>query len=119
MICWIGEIWELYVFFVSFLRVDYFNRFILLYFTILSQYYREARVKALKAVYPDYVDEICNDSMQNASNYKIPRPLSAPPSPTSSRHTTPHGSRHGSDDEDDDSVDEELELKELGLRDSQ
>lgn len=78
------------------------------------QYYREARVKALQAVYPDYVDESgVYYNMQNNLNY--PRPLSAPPSPTSSKHTTPHGSRHGSDDEDEDSVDDELELKELGI----
>lgn len=68
-------------------------------------------MKALKAVYPDYVDESGLDYVQ--SNFNYPRPLSAPPSPTSSRHTTPHGSRHGSDDED--SVDDELELKELGI----
>lgn len=67
----------------------------------------------MKAVYPDYVDEIGLGSMQ--SDYKYPRPLSAPPSPTSSRVS----SRHGSDDEDDDSVDEELELKELGIHDKQ
>lgn len=69
-------------------------------------------MKALQAVYPDYVDELANDVYHNnAFNY--PRPLSAPPSPTSSRHTTPHGSQQGSDDED--SVDDELELQELGI----
>lgn len=73
------------------------------------QYYREARVKALQAVYPDYVDE----TGEGYEKLNYPRPFSAPPSPSSSRHTTPHGSRHGSDDED--SVDDELELKELGL----
>lgn len=76
-----------------------------------SQYYRDARIRALQAVYPDYIDEIGSYYMKNDLNY--PRPLSAPPSPSSSRHTTPHGSRHGSDDED--SVDDELELKELGI----
>lgn len=68
-------------------------------------------MKALQAVYPDYVDEVGVEFVQGKFNY--PRPLSAPPSPTSSRHTTPHGSQHGSDDED--SVDDELELKELGI----
>jgi len=77
----------------------------------LGIYYREARVRALKAVYPDYVDIGGVEYVE--SNFNYPRPLSAPPSPSSSRHTTPHGSRHGSDDED--SVDEELELKELGI----
>lgn len=75
----------------------------------LGIYYREARVKALQAVYPDYVDE----TGQEYEKLNYPRPFSAPPSPSSSRHTTPHGSRHGSDDED--SVDDELELKELGI----
>lgn len=76
------------------------------------QYYREARVKALQAVYPDYVDEIGHE-IHSDNRFNYPRPLSAPPSPSSSRHTTPHGSQHGSEDED--SVDEELELHELGL----
>lgn len=67
-------------------------------------------MKALQAVYPDYVDESGLDYVQN---FNYPRPLSAPPSPSSSRITTPHGSQHGSDDED--SVDDELELKELGI----
>lgn len=79
------------------------------------QYYREARVKALKATYPDYVDETGPEYETESNNFKYPRPYSAPPSPSSSRHTTPHGSRHGSDDED--SVDDELELQELGIRD--
>lgn len=71
----------------------------------------------MKAVYPDYVDESGYDYV--SSNFNYPRPLSAPPSPSSSRHTTPHGSRHGSDDEDEDSVDDELELKELGINNHQ
>lgn len=78
------------------------------------QYYRDARIKALQAVYPDYVDELGHEVYTSQSNgLRFTRPYSAPPSPSSSRHTTPHGSQHGSDDED--SVDEELELKELGL----
>lgn len=85
------------------------NKTISIWFSFDSQYYREARVKALRAVYPDYVEE----SMYALGDFNYPRPLSAPPSPSSSRHTTPHGSQHGSDDED--SVDEELELKELGI----
>lgn len=43
-------------------------------------------------------------------------PPSAPPSPSSSRHTTPAPSVHGSDDED--SVDEDQELHELSLNQS-
>lgn len=70
-------------------------------------------MKALQSVYPDYVDEGSIYS-QRGSNFNYPRPLSAPPSPTSSRHTTPAPSLHGSDD-DEDSVDDEQELHELGL----
>lgn len=80
-----------------------------LHWTHNFQYYREARIKALQIVYPDYVDEGGLDTL-NASSFNYPRPLSAPPSPTSSRHTTPHGS------DDEDSVDDELELKELGIQ---
>lgn len=79
-----------------------------------KQYYREARIKALQAVYPDYVDELAHEVYSTQSNgLRFSKPFSAPPSPSSSRHTTPHGSQHGSDDED--SVDDELELKELGI----
>lgn len=80
----------------------------------LGIYYRHARVKALQTVYTDYVDEIGESvySRANSFNYYT-RPVSAPPSPSSSRHTTPAPSVHGSDDED--SVDEDQELHELGM----
>lgn len=77
----------------------------------LGIYYLQARVKALQVVYPDYVDE-GHQYLQGRSNFNYPRPLSAPPSPSTSRHTTPGHSPHGSDDED--SVDDEKELQELG-----
>lgn len=77
------------------------------------QYYRHARVKALQIVYTDYIDEIGESVYSRTSNFNYPRPMSAPPSPSSSRHTTPAPSLHGSDDED--SVDEDQELHELGL----
>lgn len=77
----------------------------------LGIYYRQARVKALQAVYPDYLDESSMYGSRNNLNFS--RPFSEPPSPTSSRHTTPAPSVHGSDEED--SVDEEHELKELGI----
>lgn len=78
------------------------------------QYYRQARVKALQTVYTDYVDEIGENMYSRTSNFNYPRPMSAPPSPSSSRHTTPAPSVHGSDDED--SVDEDQELHELGIK---
>jgi len=82
----------------------------------LGIYYRQARLQALKCVYPDYVDEGPRYALAGDFNY--PRPLSAPPSapgsPNSSRHTTPAPSLHGSDDEEDE-IDEETELKELSL----
>lgn len=80
---------------------------------LLFQYYRQARVKALQAVYPDYVDEAGEMFYsRSSSSFNFPRPQSAPPSPSSSRHTTPAPSIHGSDDEED-SVDEDQELAEL------
>lgn len=79
----------------------------------LGIYYRQARIKALEAVYPDYVDEAGESVYSRTSNFNFPRPISAPPSPSSSRHTTPAPSVHNSDDED--SVDEDQELHELGL----
>lgn len=71
-------------------------------------YYRQARIKALRAVFPDYRDELENGV---GSSFKYPRPLSEPPSPSSSRVTTPAASVHGSDvEESDDSVDSEGEV---------
>lgn len=69
------------------------------------QYYRQARMQALHKLFPDYVEEIEN----SIGTLKYPRPISEPPSPSSSRVTTPAASVHGSDDEDD-SVDEEGEV---------
>lgn len=77
----------------------------------LGIYYRQARIKALQCVYANYVDE-SEGYLKRASDFNYPRPVSAPPSPSSSRHTTPAPSLHGSDDEQD-SVDSEEELEEL------
>lgn len=77
----------------------------------LGIYYRQARVKALQTVFPDYVDESTN-YLENRANFNYPRPLSAPPSPTSSRRSSVRGS-----DSEEDSIDEEQELHELGLKD--
>lgn len=72
-------------------------------------------MKALQSVYTDYVDE-AGELFYSRSNssFNYPRPMSAPPSPSTSRHTTPAPSIHGSDDED--SVDDDQELHELGLK---
>lgn len=51
---------------------------------------------------------------QAIGHIKYPRPISEPPSPTSSRGTTPVASIHGSDDESD-SVDEEKEVEMLSM----
>ncbi|KAJ8956230.1 hypothetical protein NQ318_014961 [Aromia moschata] len=74
----------------------------------LGVYYRQARMKALHKVFPDYKEEM----ESGIGTLRYPRPLSEPPSPSSSRVTTPAASVHGSDDESD-SVDEEAELEEL------
>ncbi|CAG9861623.1 unnamed protein product [Phyllotreta striolata] len=73
----------------------------------LGVYYRQARMKALHKVFPDYKEE-----MELGMSFKYPRPISEPPSPSSSKVTTPAASVHGSDDESD-SVDSEAELEEL------
>ncbi|VEN50691.1 unnamed protein product, partial [Callosobruchus maculatus] len=71
----------------------------------LGVYYRQSRMKALHSVFPDYKEEL----EAAIGTLKYPRPISEPPSPSTSRGTTPVASRHGSDDEESDSVDEEKE----------
>lgn len=78
----------------------------------LLQYYRQARISAIQMVYTDYIDESLN-AMQNR-DFKYPRPLSEPSSPSSSRRTTPAPSEIGSDEDD---VDEDLELHQLKIQD--
>ncbi|XP_043514270.1 glycogen [starch] synthase [Frieseomelitta varia] len=74
----------------------------------LGIYYRQARIKALTTVYPELASEYAEGGV---GRFNYPRPISEPPSPSSSRHTTPAASVHGSDEEDE--VDEEKELEEL------
>lgn len=76
----------------------------------LGVYYRQARMKALRIVYPDFKDVLEN----GIDGMNFSRPYSEPPSPSSSKVTTPAASIHGSDDEGD-SVDEEGELAELQI----
>lgn len=71
----------------------------------IPQYYRQARMKALVTVYPELASEYAEGGV---GRFSYPRPISEPPSPSSSRHTTPAASVHGSDDEDE--VDEEKEV---------
>ncbi|KAK0089385.1 hypothetical protein PV325_007543 [Microctonus aethiopoides] len=75
----------------------------------LGAYYRQARLKALRKVYPEFGSDQDDESV---GRFSYPRPLSEPPSPSSSRLTTPAASVHGSDDEDE--VDDEKELEEMG-----
>ncbi|GLH08369.1 Glycogen [starch] synthase [Gryllus bimaculatus] len=70
--------------------------------------------KALHKVYPEMA---ALEEERYISKLNYPRPLSEPPSPSSSRPTTPAASVHGSDDEED-SVDEEKELEELAVNSS-
>jgi len=74
----------------------------------LGVYYRQARMKALKTVYPDYDED---EEYGGSGRMSYPRPISEPPSPSSSRATTPAPSEHGSSGEDE--VDSEAELEEL------
>lgn len=73
---------------------------------IFRQYYRQARIKALTTVYPELASEYAEGGV---GRFSYPRPISEPPSPSSSRHTTPAASVHGSDEEDE--VDEEKEVR--------
>ncbi|XP_045607778.1 glycogen [starch] synthase [Procambarus clarkii] len=85
----------------------------LLDWRILGSYYRQARQHALHGVYPELSVE---SDASGAGRLNYPRPLSEPPSPSSSRATTPAPSEHGSvEDEEEDSVDSEAELEELGV----
>lgn len=74
---------------------------------ILQQYYRRARQMALQKTHPELMTE---DTM--AQKIKYPRPISEPPSPSTSKATTPASSPVPSDDEQ-----EEEEKKILNNRD--
>merc|ERR1719483_1025223 len=57
----------------------------------LGVYYRQARVLALETVFPDFVDAA--PPMSGVGRLSYPRPISEPPSPTSTRAPSPAGSR--------------------------
>lgn len=61
-------------------------------------------------MYPELTSEYAEGGV---GRFSYPRPISEPPSPSSSRHTTPAASVHGSDDEDEDEVDEEKEVSNI------
>lgn len=82
-----------------------FSQVVLYSLNKLLQYYRQARQHSLGVVYPELALE---EEASGAGRLNYPRPLSEPPSPSSSRATTPAPSEHGSDDED--SIDSEAEV---------
>jgi len=76
----------------------------------IFQYYRKARQMALHAVFPEFdLDE----DEKGVGRLSYPRPISEPPSPTSSRATTPIPSDQSDED---DEVDEEREVNFGDLR---
>jgi len=81
----------------------------------LGVYYRKARQMALHKTHPELFEE----DLSMAGKFKFPRPVSEPPSPSSSRASTPAPSEKGSEDgSDDEEHPEEKELVELVRRTS-
>ncbi|CAG0924457.1 unnamed protein product, partial [Notodromas monacha] len=70
----------------------------------LGVYYHNARRLALHRVFPDLIGEDDDDDARSIGRFSYPRPISEPPSPSSSRATTP---LPASDSEDE--IDEERE----------
>lgn len=63
----------------------------------LGVYYRQARVQALKKIFPDYEDNAPTMSESAFNRMTYPRPISEPPSPVSTRPSSPERrSRPGS-----------------------
>jgi len=79
----------------------------------LGIYYRQARMKALSAVFPDISSEEAPPSGAGRLNY--PRPISEPPSPSSTRAHSPISSLNDDDDCDSHDSDEELEQLQVAL----
>ena len=71
---------------------------------------RQARMKALQATFPDVQED---EEQPLGRKFNYPKPISEPPSPTSTRANSPtNESQNASDDESHDSEEEERELKE-------
>jgi len=62
----------------------------------LGVYYRQARMKAMETVWPDFVDSAPTMSANAVSRMMYPRPISEPPSPVSTRAPSPVGDRSAS-----------------------
>lgn len=88
----------------------------------LGIYYKKARKMALRSAYPDiFTDEMLGETptLSRSSSYsRVPRPLSAPSSPSQSRSSTPAPSEHSQDDDDEDSPDSEEEKEALSRKGS-
>jgi glycogen(starch) synthase len=78
----------------------------------LSMYYRKARQMALHSVFPELDME---EDGAGVGKLSYPRPISEPPSPTSSRATTPIPSDQSDDEDEEDEIDEVEELQELNI----
>merc|ERR1712083_636707 len=75
----------------------------------LGIYYRQARMKALQATFPDVQED---EEQPAARRFNFPKPISEPPSPYSTRGPSPAGS----DDEDDDNLSHNSEEEERELK---
>ena len=71
---------------------------------------------ALQVTHPELVQEKAMKS-EVSSRLRFPRPISEPPSPTSSRPPTPSASENGDDDDNEDA--EDAEQKELDEREKE
>lgn len=81
----------------------------------LTVYYRKARQMALHSVFPEIFED---DGNAGVGRLSYPRPISEPPSPSSSRATTPIPSDHSDADDEVDEEQELRELNELSIKDS-
>ncbi|KAK7149661.1 hypothetical protein R3I94_009085 [Phoxinus phoxinus] len=72
----------------------------------LGRFYMQARHLALNRSFPDKF-KMDHFNLSPTQGFRYPRPLSVPPSPSASLHSTPHPS----DEEDDDTYDEDEEAE--------
>ena len=75
---------------------------------------------ALHRLHPEIMEDL-----REVGNFKYPKPISAPPTPSTSRATSPTSSRLGSEDEDEeddedpdqDSINSDIERDILSMKD--